>query len=68
MKGVSTNKRINNSIIYSKNGNVDSVKALAYNSLLVITERWQKCLDKGGMSGAILTDLSKPLIAFFTTF
>ena len=27
--------------------------------LLVMTEKWQKCLDKGGISGAILTDLSK---------
>ena len=27
--------------------------------LLVMTEKWWKCLDKGGISGAILTDLSK---------
>ena len=27
--------------------------------LLVMTETWQKCLDKRGISGAILTDLSK---------
>ena len=27
--------------------------------LLVMTEKWQKYLDKGGVSGAILTDLSK---------
>ena len=27
--------------------------------LLVMTEKWRKCLDKGGISGAILTDLSK---------
>ena len=25
---------------------------------LVMTEKWRKCLDKGGISGAILTDLS----------
>ena len=27
--------------------------------LLVMTEKWRKCLGKGGVSGAILTDLSK---------
>ena len=27
--------------------------------LLVLTEKWQKCLDKRGISGDILTDLSK---------
>ena len=27
--------------------------------LLVMTEKWRKCLDKGAFSGAILTDLSK---------
>ena len=27
--------------------------------LLVITEKWRKCLDKRGISGAILTDLPK---------
>ena len=27
--------------------------------LLVMTEKWRKCLDKAGISGAILTDLSK---------
>ena len=27
--------------------------------LLVMTENWRKCLNKGGISGAILTDLSK---------
>ena len=27
--------------------------------LLVMTEKWRKCLDKGGISGAILTDFSK---------
>ena len=27
--------------------------------LLVMTEKWRKCLDKGGISGAILTDLPK---------
>ena len=27
--------------------------------LLVMTEKWRKCLDKGGISGAILTDLLK---------
>ena len=27
--------------------------------LLVMTEKWRKCLDKGGICGAILTDLSK---------
>ena len=31
----------------------------AQHCFLVITEKWQKCLDKGGISGAILTDLSK---------
>ena len=24
-----------------------------------MTEKWGKCLDKGGISGAIITDLSK---------
>ena len=28
-------------------------------SLLVMTEKWRKCLGKGGISGAILIDLSK---------
>ena len=60
MKGVSTIKYINISIINSQNGNVDSVKAFStQHCLLVMTEKWQKCLDKGGISGAILTDLSK---------
>ena len=27
--------------------------------LLVMTEKWRKCLDKGGINKAILTDLSK---------
>ena len=54
MKDGSTIKYINISIIYSQNGNVDSGKVLAHN-----TEKWRKCLDKGGISGAILTDLSK---------
>ena len=27
--------------------------------LLVVTEKWRKCLHKGGISGAILADLSK---------
>ena len=27
--------------------------------LLVMTEKWQKCLDKGGVSGVILIDISK---------
>ena len=27
--------------------------------LLVMTEKWRKCLDRGGIIGAILTDLSK---------
>ena len=27
--------------------------------LLVMAEKWRKCLGKGGLSGAILTDLSK---------
>ena len=27
--------------------------------LLVMMNKWQKCLDKGGLSGAMLTDLSK---------
>ena len=27
--------------------------------LLVVTEKWRKCLDKEGISGAILADLSK---------
>ena len=29
--------------------------------LLVMTEKWRKCLDKGDINGAILTDLSKDL-------
>ena len=24
-----------------------------------MTEKWRQCLDKGGISGALLTDLSK---------
>ena len=28
---------------------------------LVMAEKWRNCLDKGGISGAILTDLSKAL-------
>ena len=59
MKGVSTIKCIDVSIIYSQNGNVDSVKALAHNTLLAMTENWRKFLDKRGISGAILADLSK---------
>ena len=61
MKGASTIKCTNTSIIRSQNGNVDSLKALAHNTvcILVMTEKWQKCLDKGGISEAILTDLSK---------
>ena len=27
--------------------------------LLIMTEKWRHCLDKGGISGALLTDLSK---------
>ena len=27
--------------------------------LLVMTEKWRKCLDKNGISGALLIDLSK---------
>ena len=27
--------------------------------LLAITEKWQKCLDKDGLNGALLKDLSK---------
>ena len=27
--------------------------------LLIMTEKWRQCLDKGGISGALLTDLSK---------
>ena len=27
--------------------------------LLILTEKWRQCLDKGGISGALLTDLSK---------
>ena len=49
------------SIIYSQNGNVDSVKRFSTQyCLLVTTEKCRKCLDKGVISGAILTDLSKP--------
>ena len=28
-----------------------------------MVEKWRWCLDNGGASGALLTDLSKPLIA-----
>ena len=59
MKGASTIKCLNTSIIYSQNGNVYSVKALARNSLLVVTKKWRKYLDREGISGAILKDLSK---------
>ena len=31
----------------------------AQHCLLVILEKWRLCLDNGGMSGALLTDLSK---------
>ena len=27
--------------------------------LLIMTEKWRQCLDKGGISRALLTDLSK---------
>ena len=27
--------------------------------LLIMTEKWRQCLDKGWISGALLTDLSK---------
>ena len=27
--------------------------------LLILTEKWRQCLDKRGISGALLTDLSK---------
>ena len=32
--------------------------------LLVMTEEWWKCVDKGCTSGGILTDLSKDLVHF----
>ena len=60
MKGASTIKCINISIIYSQCGNIDPVKALAHNCLHVMTEKWRKCLDNGDISGAILSNLSKP--------
>ena len=28
-------------------------------SLLIITEKWRQCLDKGAISGTLFTDLSK---------
>ena len=31
----------------------------AQHCLLVMIEKWRQCLDKGGISGALLTDLSK---------
>ena len=31
----------------------------AQHCLLVMLEKWRLCLDNGGMSGALLTDLSK---------
>ena len=31
----------------------------AQHSLLVMVEKWRQCLDHGGVSGALLTDLSK---------
>ena len=36
----------------------------AQHCLLVMTEKWRKCLDKGSICGAILTDLSKTLDYF----
>ena len=32
--------------------------------LLVMTEEWWKCVDKGCTSGGILTDLSKDFVHF----
>ena len=31
----------------------------AQHCLLVMVEKWRQCLDNGGVSGALLTDLSK---------
>ena len=31
----------------------------AQHCLLIMTEKWHQCLDKGGISGTLLTDLSK---------
>ena len=36
----------------------------AQHCLLVMIEKWRKCLDKGSICGAILTDLSKALDYF----
>ena len=36
--------------------------------LLVMTEKWRNYLDKRGINGAILTDLSKAFECIFTTF
>ena len=52
-----TSKCVNTSIIYSQNRNVDSFST--QQCLLVMTEKWRKCLDKGCISDTISTDLSK---------
>ena len=57
MKGTSTIKCINTSVVYSQNGSMDFAKALACST--VLTKKWQKCLHKVGITGATLTDLSK---------
>ena len=37
--------------------------------LLIMTEKWRQCLDKEGISGALLTDLSKAfMIASYMIF
>ena len=59
-KSASTTKYINTSIICSQNDNMDSVKILVPKICLFgMTEQWLKYLDKGGIIGTILTDLSK---------
>ena len=61
MKGVSTIKCINTSIIYIlSKWQCGFRKGFSIqHCLLVMKEKWRKCLDKGVISGAILTDLSK---------
>ena len=59
MKGAS---RIKYLISLKKNSpiiNAVFVKDLVLNTVLVMIEKWQKSIDKGGSFGALLTDLSK---------
>ena len=65
MKGASAIKCINTSITSSQNGNLDSVKALAYNTGFLLSQKMVKMFEKGGIKRAILADLSKAFDCIF---